>query len=141
MCIRDSAKDYVRAMYLMLQQDEPDDYVIATGRQHSVREFVEGAFAEIGVTLDWRGEGVSEEGVIAAVDPPLLTRARDGYGPMAGNGPLKPGATLVRIDPRYFRPTEVDTLLGDPSEARRDEHVRSGGFLSLIHISEPTRPY
>ncbi|MHB9149537.1 MAG: GDP-mannose 4,6-dehydratase [Thermoleophilia bacterium] len=150
------AKDYVRAMHLMLQQDEPDDYVIATGRQHSVREFVERAFAEAGVTLTWRGQGTDEEGVIAAVDHPLLTRARDGYGPMVGNGPLKPGATLVRIDPRYFRPTEVETLLGDPSkardrlgwestttfpelvremvwedlaEARRDEFVRSGGFV------------
>src|SRR5660398_205847 len=149
------AKDYVGAMYLMLQQEEPGDYVIATGEQHSVREFVERAFREVGVALEWRGEGTSQEGVIEAVDHPLLTRARDGYGPMAGNGPLKPGTTLVRIDPRYFRPTEVETLLGDPSkareklgwestttfpelvqemvwedlaEARRDEFVRSGGF-------------
>src|SRR5665648_621738 len=64
------AKDYVRAMHLMLQQEEPDDYVIATGEQHSVREFVEGAFAEVGVTLEWRGGGASEEGVVAAVDLP-----------------------------------------------------------------------
>src|SRR5665811_925054 len=122
------AKDYVRAMYLMLQQEEPGDYVIATGEQHSVREFVERAFREVGVTLEWRGGGTSQEGVIEAVDHPALTQARDGYGARAGNGPLKPGTTLVRIDPRYFRPTEVETLLGDPSKARRDEHVRSGGF-------------
>jgi len=150
------ARDYVRAMHLMLQQDEPDDYVIATGKQHSVRQFVERAFAEVGVTLGWRGDGIAEEGFVASTDHEPLTRARSGHGPAAGDGPLKPGTVLVRIDSRYFRPTEVETLLGDPSKARerlgwesttafpelvremvwedlaeaqRDEFVRSGGFV------------
>jgi len=88
------ARDYVEAMWLMLQQDSPDDYVVATGKQVSVREFVEMAFREIGVQLEWRGEGVEEEGL-----------------------DVKTGAVRVGIDPRYFRPTEVEALLGDPSKA------------------------
>jgi GDPmannose 4,6-dehydratase len=90
------AADYVRGMWLMLQQPTPDDYVLATGEQYSVREFVEFAFAEIGVSLAWSGQGLDEIG-------------RD----------TKTGKALVTIDPRYFRPTEVDSLLGDPSKARR----------------------
>jgi GDPmannose 4,6-dehydratase len=89
------ARDFVEGMWLMLQQPEPDDYVLATGQMHSVREFVELAFKEIGKTMEWRGEGVNEIGVDAAN-----------------------GRELVAIDPRYFRPTEVDQLLGDPSKAR-----------------------
>jgi GDPmannose 4,6-dehydratase len=89
------ARDYVRAQWLMLQQAEPDDYVIATGEQHSVREFVTRAAAELGMHLEWRGRGLDEQGVDTAT-----------------------GAVVVRVDPRYFRPTEVDTLLGDPSKAR-----------------------
>jgi len=89
------AKDYVEGMWLMLQQDEPDDYVLATGEMHSVREFIDLAFAEVGTTLRWEGEGVEEQGVCT-----------------------KSGRVLVRIDPRYFRPTEVDELLGDASKAR-----------------------
>ena len=90
------ARDYVLAQWLMLQQDEPEDYVIATGQQHSVRSFVTLAARELGFDLAWRGKGIDEH----AVD--------------AGSG-----KTIVRIDPRYFRPTEVDTLLGDASKARR----------------------
>jgi GDPmannose 4,6-dehydratase len=89
------AKDYVRAQWLMLQQDEPEDYVIATGEQHSVREFVVAAGAELDMRIEWRGTGVAEQGVDA-----------------------KTGRTLVKVDPRYFRPTEVETLLGDPTKAR-----------------------
>ena len=89
------ARDYVEGMWLMLQQDEPDDYVLATGEMHSVREFIELAFAEVGTTLLWEGEGVEERGVCS-----------------------KSGRVLVRIDPRYFRPTEVEELCGDPSKAR-----------------------
>ncbi|HEY8520455.1 MAG TPA: GDP-mannose 4,6-dehydratase [Gammaproteobacteria bacterium] len=89
------AKDYVRAQWLMLQQSEPDDYVIASGEQRSVREFVVAAAALLGFDLQWRGRGVDEEGV-----------------------DRNTGKTIVRIDPRYFRPTEVDTLLGDASKAR-----------------------
>ncbi len=89
------ARDYVKAMWLMLQQDEPDDYVVATGKQISVRDFVNAAFREVGIEIEWRGSGVHEHGV---------DRAND--------------RVLVRVDPRYFRPTEVDTLLGDPGKAK-----------------------
>jgi GDPmannose 4,6-dehydratase len=89
------ARDYVRAQWLMLQQDEPDDFVIATGTQFSVRDFVNAAGALLGMSLEWRGEGIDEVGVDAAT-----------------------GRALVRVDPRYFRPTEVDTLLGDAGKAR-----------------------
>ncbi len=90
------ARDYVKGMYLILQQDKPDDYVLATGEMHTVREFIEVAFAEVGRKINWRGQGVDEEGVDA-----------------------KTGEVLVKIDPRYFRPTEVELLLGDPSKARK----------------------
>ena len=120
------ARDYVRAMYLMMQQDEPDDYVIATGEQHSVREFVERAFAEVGVRLRWEGSAAEEAGVIDSVDAGRLAAARCGYGPAAAapdglaapQGPVQPGATLVRVDPRYYRPTEVESLIGDAAKAR-----------------------
>ena len=85
------ARDYVEGMWLMLQQDEPDDYVLATGEEHSVREFVEKAFAHVGRRIEWRGSGIDEKGIDCAI-----------------------GRVLVEIDPRYFRPTEVDILLGDP---------------------------
>jgi len=101
----------------MLQQEKPDDFVIATGRQFSVRDFVNAAAAEMGLTLTWQGEGVDETGTVAAVDPDRLRRA-------AGNRQglecrLKPGDVIVRVDPRYFRPTEVETLLGDPAKAKQ----------------------
>ncbi len=89
------ARDYVEGMYRILQQDAPDDYVLATGEMHSVREFVELAFREVGRTIVWRGSGVDEEGLDE-----------------------RTGAALVRVDPRYFRPTEVDLLVGDPTKAR-----------------------
>jgi GDPmannose 4,6-dehydratase len=119
------ARDYVRAMYLMMQQDEPDDYVIATGEQHSVREFVERSFTEIGVTLRWQGSAAEEAGVVDSVDAGRLAAARDGFGLAAAppgsaapSEPLQPGVTLVRVDPRYYRPTEVESLIGDPTKAR-----------------------
>jgi len=90
------ARDFVEGMWLILQQDKPDDYVLATGESHSVREFVEKAFAHVGRTIVWRGSGVEERGIDQAT-----------------------GEVRVEIDPRYFRPTEVDELLGDPSKARR----------------------
>jgi len=89
------AKDYVEMQWLMLQQDAPEDFVIATGRQHSVRDFVRFAAAELGMAIEWQGEGVEEKGVNPAN-----------------------GRVVVAVDPRYFRPTEVETLLGDPSRAR-----------------------
>ncbi|MFY8092840.1 MAG: GDP-mannose 4,6-dehydratase [Niveispirillum sp.] len=89
------ARDYVEGMWRILQQEQAEDYVLATGETHTVREFVERAFGHVGKSIEWRGEGVDEVGVDAAT-----------------------GATLVRIDPRYFRPTEVDLLLGDPAKAK-----------------------
>ncbi len=116
------ARDYVRAMYLMLQQDEPGDYVIATGEQHSVREFAELAFAETGVRIRWEGSGAEETGVVDSVDLRRLTAARNGHlddpAPVDGEGPVLPGAVVVRVDPRYYRPTDVESLLGDSTKAR-----------------------
>lgn len=97
------ARDYVEMQWLMLQQQQPDDFVIATGIQSSVRDFVDVAAAELGVTLNWQGQGVDELGIIRSVD---------------GDTPLQVGQVIVRVDPRYFRPTEVETLLGDPSKAK-----------------------
>jgi GDPmannose 4,6-dehydratase len=103
------ARDFVEAMWLILQQDVPEDFVIATGQQHSVRDFVDTAAAHLGITIEWQGSGIDEVGVIAGLGPsPLRPEAAS----------LKPGAVIVRVDPRYFRPAEVDTLLGDPSKAR-----------------------
>ena len=98
------AKDFVRMQWLMLQQDQPDDFVIATGVQYSVRQFIEMSAAELGITLRWQGQGIDEQGWWdpASPNPPPADRT----------GPI------VAIDPRYFRPTEVETLLGDPSKAK-----------------------
>jgi GDPmannose 4,6-dehydratase len=90
------AQDFVEAMWLMLQQDEPDDYVIATGEQHSVREFVELAAGELDMDIEWKGSGLEEIGI-----------------------DKNSGNEIIAIDPRYFRPTEVETLLGDPSKAKQ----------------------
>jgi GDPmannose 4,6-dehydratase len=89
------AREYVKGMWLMLQQDVPDDYVLATGQTNSVRQFVEWSFHEVGVTIEWRGKGIDEKGYDAAT-----------------------GALLVAVDPRYFRPTEVDLLIGNPAKAK-----------------------
>jgi GDPmannose 4,6-dehydratase len=131
------ARDFVRAQWLILQQDQPDDFVIATGEQHSVREFVVRAAGHLGYEVGWRGSGIDEEGV-----------------------DLRTGRVLVKIDPRYFRPTEVDSLLGDYTKARdklgwapetsfaelvremmeadleiarRDSHMKQHGFKVLHH--------
>jgi GDPmannose 4,6-dehydratase len=110
------ARDFVRAQWLILQQGQPDDYVIATGKQHSVREFCEKAFACIGVKLCWKGTGVEEKGYIDEIsespilhDLPVNNRLNR----------LFRGRPVVSVDPRYFRPTEVDTLLGDPTKAEK----------------------
>ena len=89
------ARDYVECMWLMLQHDQPEDFVIATGEQHSVREFTERAFAHVGIELRWQGEGIQEQGIDKAT-----------------------GRVLVEVDPKYFRPAEVETLLGDPTKAK-----------------------
>ena len=89
------ARDYVECMWLMLQHEQPEDFVIATGEQHSVREFTERAFAHVGIELRWQGEGIGEQGIDKAT-----------------------GRVLVEVDPKYFRPAEVETLLGDPTKAK-----------------------
>ncbi len=110
------ARDFVRAQWQILQQDQPDDYVIATGKQHSVREFCEKAFARIGIILEWQGEGVAEEGRVAEVNPSEML---DRYKGLCETLSLLKGKTLVCVDPGYFRPSEVDALLGDAGKARR----------------------
>ncbi len=97
------ARDYVEAMHLMLQQEKPEDFVIATGEQHSVREFVEKSFQHVGIGIEWRGSGQSEVGVVSS--------AEDDSGPSQGE-------EVVAVDPMYFRPAEVETLLGDAAKAR-----------------------
>jgi GDPmannose 4,6-dehydratase len=104
------ARDYVKAQWLMLQQDNPEDFVIATGEQHSVREFVELAAAELGMKLEWRGSGVNEQGIDTVA-----------------------GRVVVRVDSRYFRPAEVDSLLGDAAKARQKLGWKAEtGFADLV---------
>lgn len=98
------AKDYVEAMWLILQQEKPEDFVIATGVTTTVREFIRMAFSEIGVEITFSGEGVNEKGIVKTVT--------------AQESPLKPGQEVVAVDPRYFRPTEVDLLIGNPTKAQ-----------------------
>lgn len=107
------AKDYVECMWLMLQQDKPEDFVIATGEQHSVREFCSLAFMEVGIELIWQGEGIEEKGINKA------------------NGEI-----LVEVDKNFFRPSEVDTLLGDPTKAKTllGWNPRKTSFKELVHI-------
>lgn len=109
------ARDYVEMQWLMLQQEKPEDFVIATGRQFSVRAFVDATAAELGITLEWKGEGVKETGAVATLD---RARLREAAGRESLDFAIKEGDVIVRVDPRYFRPTEVETLLGDPSKAK-----------------------
>jgi GDPmannose 4,6-dehydratase len=112
------AKDYVRMQWMMLQQDKPQDYVIATGVQYSVREFIRKTAQQLGMTLAFEGEGVNEVAKVASIT--------------GDNAPaLEVGQVLVRVDPRYFRPTEVETLLGDPSKAKANL-----GWVSEITLDE-----
>ena len=110
------AKDYIRMMWLMLQEDAPDDYVIATGVQHSVRGFVDTAATNLGMTIEWQGKGVDEVGVLSSVTDIVVDLPQ---APSAERKAPSVGATIVSVDPNYFRPTEVDTLLGDPSKAKQ----------------------
>ena len=112
------AKDYVRMQWMMLQQDAPDDFVIATGVQYSVRQFIEWSASELGVTLKFEGSGVDETVVVSSI--------------VGNKAPaLKVGDVIVRIDPRYFRPTEVETLLGDPTKAKEKL-----GWIPEISVQE-----
>lgn len=114
------AKDYVEMQWLMLQQDEPDDFVIASGRQHAVRDFVNAAAKELGMKIRWQGEGVDETGIIDSVRSEEFAERRAPVIPHSSTLPphVAPGDVIVRVDPRYFRPTEVETLLGDAGKAR-----------------------
>ena len=107
------ARDYVECMWLMLQHEQPEDFVIATGEQHSVREFTERAFAHVGIELRWQGEGVGEQGIDQAT-----------------------GRVLVEVDPKYFRPAEVETLLGDPTKAKTllGWNPQKTGFEELVRL-------
>jgi GDPmannose 4,6-dehydratase len=99
------AKDYVRMQWMMLQQEQAEDFVIATGLQYSVREFIRWSAEELGMTLEFRGQGIDEKGVVVKIE---------GDKALA----VKPGDVIVAVDPRYFRPAEVETLLGDPTKAK-----------------------
>ena len=112
------AKDYVRMQWMMLQQDQPKDYVIATGVQYSVRNFIEKSAAQLGITLRFEGQGLDEQAVVQAI-----------HGDKAPS--VKVGDVIVKVDPRYFRPAEVETLLGDPSRAK-DEL----GWIPQITLDE-----
>ncbi len=101
------ARDYVEAMWLILQQDAPDDYVIATEKQHSVRDFSEMAFAEIGIKITWTGNGLDEKGVVAAIS-------------QSNKSGLNVGDIVIEIDSKYYRPVEVDNLLGNATKARKE---------------------
>ena len=101
------AKDYVEMQYLMLQQDLPEDFVIATGQQFSVREFITTAATHLGITLSWQGKGLEETATVDSVSPNQLDVAPA----------VKPGDVIVRVDKNYYRPAEVETLLGDPTKA------------------------
>ena len=105
------ARDYVEAMWLMLQQETPEDLVIATGITTSVRDFIKHAFSKAGITLRFEGNGVDEVGIIDSIDNP------EGYE--GANPSVKPGDVVVQVDPAYFRPTEVELLIGDASKARK----------------------
>ena len=99
------AKDYVRMQWMMLQQETAEDFVIATGVQYTVRQFIQWSAVELGITLHFEGEGINEKGIVQAITG-------------SNASALKVGDIVMRIDPRYFRPTEVETLLGDPSKAK-----------------------
>lgn len=119
------AKDYVEMQWRILQQEVPEDFIIASGEQHSVREFVELAASVLGITIAWEGEGISEVGIVQEINSSF---------PEAGMSSLKPGQIIVAVEPKFFRPAEVETLMGDPSKA----HAKLGWktqvtFKELVH--------
>ncbi|TCD17332.1 GDP-mannose 4,6-dehydratase [Pedobacter psychrodurus] len=149
------AKDYIEAMWLILQQDKPEDFVIATGITTTVRDFVRMSFAELGIDIEFSGKDENEKGVIIGLDVEVLSRL--GLDPEK----LFLGSTVVKVDPKYFRPTEVDLLLGDPTKSKtqlgwapkydlaalvkdmvisdlhlmkKDEYLKEGGFKTLNYF-------
>lgn len=111
------AKDYVKAMYLILQQDQPDDYVIATGVTTTIRDFIKLSCAEIGLEMSFTGEGADEKGTITAIDEKLFIE-KVGERYLGGIKSRMASSTIVAVDPKYFRPTEVDLLIGDPTKSK-----------------------
>jgi GDPmannose 4,6-dehydratase len=149
------AKDYIEAMWLILQQEKPEDFVIATGITTTVRDFVKMSFAELGIEIEFSGKDANERGVIIDVDQEMVAFLG------LNDADLKPGTTVVQVDPRYFRPTEVDLLLGDPTKSKtqlgwepkydlpllvqdmiqsdlqlmkKDEYLKEGGFNTLNYF-------
>lgn len=149
------AKDYIEAMWLILQQEQPEDYVIATGITTTVRDFVKMSFAELGIEVEFSGKDEHERGVIIDVDQELVAKLG------LNDKNLKPGTVVVQVDEKYFRPTEVDLLLGDPTKAntklgwtpkydlpalvqdmiqsdlhlmKKDEYLKQGGFKTLNYF-------
>lgn len=149
------AKDYIEAMWLILQQEQPEDFVIATGITTTVRDFVKMSFAELGIEIEFSGKDAQEKGVIIDIDQEKIEK----LGLSSNN--LKLGTTVVRVDPKYFRPTEVDLLMGDPSKSKaklgwqpkydlpalvsdmiisdlhlmkKDEFLKEGGFSTLNYF-------
>jgi GDPmannose 4,6-dehydratase len=119
------AKDYIRAMYLILQQDQADDYVIATGITTTIRDFVKMACAEIGLELNFKGEGVDEKGYLVGLDEKLFSEKVGAHYVAGIKARMVPelvegslSNSIVNVDPKYFRPTEVDLLIGDPSKSK-----------------------
>ena len=109
------AKDFVEMQWLMLQQEAPEDFVIATGIQHSVKDFITLAAKEVGIEIAWQGKGLEETGLVKSL---LKDKFQINGSTLKRNHSIKPGDTLVAVDPRYFRPTEVESLLGDPTKAK-----------------------
>ncbi len=139
------AKDYVECMWLILQQEKPDDFVIATGKYHTVREFCTLAFKEAGIELEWQGEGVNEKGICAKDNRAMLngqcstpkgSRAESENEVAMVNGQSLEGATLVEVDPKYFRPAEVEQLLGNPAKAKKQLgwNPQKTSFEELVKI-------
>jgi GDPmannose 4,6-dehydratase len=128
------APDFVEAMWLMLQQDQPDDYVIATGETHSVREFINLAFNHAGIELEWKGKGTNEKGVVRSLSS-SFPLASTSASTLTSTSTLNVGDVLIDIDQRYFRPLEVEFLQGDASKARKklkwEPKVR---FKELVRI-------
>lgn len=112
------AKDYIRAMYLILQQDKPSDYVIATGITTSIRDFIKLAANEVGLTIDFKGEGVEEKGYLTAVDEAVFTQKVSEKSLNSIKEKVEKQTVVIGVDPQYFRPTEVDLLIGDPTKSQ-----------------------
>lgn len=139
------ARDFVKAQWLILQQKKPDDYVIATGEQHSVRELCEYAFREAGIEINWTGRGLKEKGIVADVDP---QKVPGGAGSGLTGKKLRKGQAVILVDPRYFRPSEVETLLGDSSKAKKklgwNPEISFGKMIEEMvanDVVEATREY